>query len=174
MPKYPYGKQRIIDRLSFDLDEIEKNWQMAGGYERIDPYIIPFQKGREYFELIIYHVESKAWFDNFRNDFIMDSMSDYDLIIPGDVVFDLGSNSGAVSLLMAKLCGDNGHVHAFDPYPWNAVSTGYNAQLNYLSNSQHTSLAYQTETIKYKFDQTTVEFTKEVLTPTLNLSKSKP
>lgn len=134
MLKYPYGKQRIIDSLNYDLDEIEKHWPMTGSYERVDPYIIPFIRGREYFEFMVYHIESKLWFDNFQHDYIMDSMADKKLIVPGDVVFDLGSNSGAVSLIMAKLCGDEGSLHAFDPYPWNASATRHNARLNYLSN----------------------------------------
>ena len=134
MPKYPFGKQRIIDDLQRSLDEIEKTWPMTGSYERIDPYIIPFFRGRDYFELIIYHIESKLWFDQCQTDFIMDYIADNDLIVPGDVAFDLGSNAGAVTLVMAKLAGTDGHVHAFDPFPWNAVATKCNARINHFDN----------------------------------------
>jgi len=51
-----------------------------------------------------------------------------------DVVFDLGSNSGAISVVLAALCRQGGHVHAFDPYPWNACATRYNCLLNGLDN----------------------------------------
>jgi FkbM family methyltransferase len=134
MPKFPFGQHRIIDDLKRALDEIEKTWPMTGSYERIDPYIIPFLRGRERFELIIYHIESKLWYDNYQTSFIMDTIADQALITPGDVAFDLGSNAGSVTLLMAKHCGPDGHVHAFDPYPWNAAATQANARFNYLDN----------------------------------------
>jgi FkbM family methyltransferase len=134
MLKYPSGKRRIIDELQRSLDEVEKIWPMTGSYERIEPYVIPFIRGREYFELIIYHIESKLWYDNFQTDYIMNCIVDEKMIAPGDVVFDLGSNAGAMTLVLAKCCGSEGHVHAFDPYPWNAVATKYNAQINYFDN----------------------------------------
>jgi hypothetical protein len=134
MPQYPFGKQRIIDDLQHSLDQIEKTWPMTHSYTRLDPYIIPFVRGRDYFEMIIYHRESKSWFDNYQTDFIMDTIADEKLIVPGDVAFDLGSNAGAITLVMAKLCGQDGHLHAFDPYPWNAVATKCNARVNYLDN----------------------------------------
>ena len=134
MLKYPYGKKKIIDDLQRALDEVEKTWPMTGSYERVDPYIIPFIRGHEYYELIIYHIESKLWFDNDQTDYIINYMVDHALIKPGDVAFDLGSNAGAITLSMAKLAGESGHVHAFDPYPWNALATQHNARLNYLTN----------------------------------------
>jgi FkbM family methyltransferase len=134
MPRYPFGKQRIIDDLQRDLDRVEETWPMTGSYERIDPYIIPFIRGHEYYELIIYHIESKLWFDNDQYDIIMNYMVEKALITPGDIAFDLGSNAGAVTLTMAKLAGESGHVHAFDPYPWNALATKYNARINHLGN----------------------------------------
>lgn len=134
MPKYAFGQQKIIDSLQYSLDQVEKTWPMTGSYERVDPYIIPFMRGHAYFELIVYHIESKLWFDNDQVDYIMNYIVDQNLIMPGDVVFDLGSNAGAISLIMAKQCGDTGHVHAFDPYPWNAIATQHNAKINYFSN----------------------------------------
>ncbi len=134
MPKYPFGKTRIIDDLQRSLDEIEKTWPMTGSYQRIEPYISPLFRANEWFEIIIYHVESKAWFDNYQNDFIMNSLADKELVVPGDVAFDLGSNAGAITLLLAKLCGPTGHVYAFDPYPWNTVATKSNALINHFDN----------------------------------------
>jgi FkbM family methyltransferase len=134
MLRYPYGKQKILDSLQRALDHVEKNWPMTGSYERVDPYIIPLIRGDAYFEFIVYHIESKLWFDNFQSDFIMSSLAKKSTIAPDDVIFDLGANSGVVSLLMAKLCAEGGHVHAFDPYPWNAIATEHNAKLNYLTN----------------------------------------
>jgi len=38
-------------------------------------------------------------------------------IRPGDIVFDIGSFVGAFATLFAKLVGDQGEVHAFEPNP---------------------------------------------------------
>lgn len=38
-------------------------------------------------------------------------------ILPGDCVLDIGANIGIVSLLMSKLVGPSGIVHAFEPNP---------------------------------------------------------
>jgi hypothetical protein len=37
------------------------------------------------------------------------------IVKPGDVVLDLGANIGYFTLLAAKLVGDRGRVHAFEP-----------------------------------------------------------
>jgi FkbM family methyltransferase len=39
------------------------------------------------------------------------------LLKPGDTVLDVGANFGLVSLLMSKLVGPQGQVHAFEPNP---------------------------------------------------------
>lgn len=39
------------------------------------------------------------------------------LISPGDVVFDVGASYGWYSALFAKLVGESGQVHAFEPVP---------------------------------------------------------
>jgi FkbM family methyltransferase len=134
MPQYPHGKQKIIDDLQRDLDEIERTWPMINSYKRREPYIVPALLGNHYFEVIIYHEESRQWFDKVGPDFIMDRIHERHCIQPGDVVFDLGSNAGVITLLMASMAGESGRVHAFDPFPWNAAATKHNARLNYLSN----------------------------------------
>ena len=134
MPKYPVGQMLIIDDLQRKLDSIETTWPMTGSYERVDPYIIPYLHGGDYFQLLIYHIESKLWFDNTNADPLVSHMVQHKLIAEGDTVFDLGCNAGAITLVMARLTGPNGHVHAFDPYPWNAAATKANAQLNYFRN----------------------------------------
>jgi FkbM family methyltransferase len=40
------------------------------------------------------------------------------LIRPGDTVMDVGANIGIVTVCMANLVGDSGHVHSFEPNPW--------------------------------------------------------
>jgi len=39
------------------------------------------------------------------------------IVKPGDTVLDIGANVGIVSLWLAKLVGDKGKVHAFEPNP---------------------------------------------------------
>lgn len=134
MSRYPYGQQKIIDGLQRDLDTIEKTWPMTGSYERLEPYIIPMMQADQWFNFIVYHLESKLWFDKSHVDFIITETASRQLIKPGQVAFDLGSNSGAITLPMAMLAGPEGHVHAFDPYPWNAAATKANARINHFDN----------------------------------------
>ncbi|WP_398471785.1 FkbM family methyltransferase [Tardiphaga sp.] len=131
--RLPFGQQKIIDRLSRTLDEIEKTWPMTGSYERIDPYIVPMMQGAR-FDFIIYHKESRSWFDQVYHDFIVGELVRRQLVKPGMVAFDLGCNSGALTAPLAMLAGPTGHVHSFDPYPWNAAATLANAHINYFDN----------------------------------------
>jgi len=44
------------------------------------------------------------------------------LIQPGMVVYDVGANIGYISLIAARLAGENGHVYSFEAHPgqmWN-------------------------------------------------------
>lgn len=107
---------------------------MTGSYARIEPYVVPYIQSRHYYELIIYHVESRAWFDLAHHDGIISLLFQHEVIGDNDVVFDLGSNAGAISIVLADMCKNGGMVHAFDPYPWNAAATRYNCILNGLDN----------------------------------------
>jgi FkbM family methyltransferase len=134
MSRHPYGKQAVLDELSRSLDEIEKSWPMTGSYQRIDPYIVPLMQANQRFELIVYHIESKLWFDKSWCDYPQLEVLNRGFIRPGSVAFDLGCNSGSITLPMASQVGPTGHVHAFDPYPWNAAATRASAKLNRLTN----------------------------------------
>ncbi len=134
MTSLPYRQQRVIDQLQRDLDNIEKTWPMTANYARHDPYIIDFMQAGQHFELIIYHFESKTWYGDHKDDYILSTIAKHSLIKPNDVVFDLGCNAGAICVVMASICQHGGMVHAFDPYPWNAVATRCNAALNGLDN----------------------------------------
>ena len=150
MPRYPYGTQTILDDLSRKLDQIEKTWPMTGSYERLDPYIIPLMLSDEWFELIIYHFESKAWFDKSWTDYGVRTVKQHGFIKPGSVAFDLGCNAGAIAIPMAMQAGPTGQVHAFDPYPWNAAATQASANLNRLYNltAYPIGLSNKTQTIQ--------------------------
>ena len=39
------------------------------------------------------------------------------LVRPGAIAVDVGANLGYFTLVMAELCGERGHVHAFEPSP---------------------------------------------------------
>ena len=134
MPRFTIGQTLIIDKLQRKLDDIEKTWQMIGSYKRIDPYSVPYLQAGDYYELIIYHIESQAWFDNTNADGIARMIADCKLVSEGQVVFDLGSNAGALTVILARLVGETGRVHAFDPFPWNAAATLANCELNYFQN----------------------------------------
>ena len=53
---------------------------------------------------------------------------------PGMTVFDIGANAGHHLLLLSKLCGATGHVHAFEPVPENVSCLKETLRLNRLGN----------------------------------------
>lgn len=134
MQKLKSAKQRFLDRFQRDLDRIESDAPMTGSYERIRPYIVEQSVGGEQYEIIIYHKESEAWFGSGGFDWSLQYYHDHQFVRPGDVAFDLGSNSGVITAYLGLAVGPHGRVLAFDPYPWNALATHYNARLNHLDN----------------------------------------
>lgn len=56
------------------------------------------------------------------------------LIKPGMTIFDIGANSGAHTLRMAKIVGGSGKVVAFEPMPWALKKLETNMALNMLKN----------------------------------------
>jgi len=38
-------------------------------------------------------------------------------VSPGDIVWDIGANVGLYSVLFSQVCGESGHVYAFEPNP---------------------------------------------------------
>lgn len=53
---------------------------------------------------------------------------------PGDVVLDVGANIGYYTLLLARLVGPNGRVHAFEPEPSNFALLEKNVRENGYQN----------------------------------------
>jgi FkbM family methyltransferase len=72
---------------------------------------------------------------------------------PGMTVFDIGANAGHHLLLLSKLCGERGHVHAFEPLPENITCLEETLRLNRVSNVTLHELAVSdhegTEEFKY-------------------------
>ncbi len=60
---------------------------------------------------------------------------------PGMTVFDIGAHAGYHTILLAKLCGASGHVHAFEPVPENVECLWETLRLNQLKNVRVHQLA---------------------------------
>ncbi len=56
-----------------------------------------------------------------------------DLVKPGMTVYDVGANIGYISLMLARLAGENGHVFAFEALPSNIQRWQENVNLNDLT-----------------------------------------
>jgi FkbM family methyltransferase len=130
LPNWFSREKRALQRLSFELDQIEKRVPMNHSYTRIDPYIIERSQGGHSFRFIVFHEESRAWYDTSHPDGVLSDIDANGLLSDGDVCFDLGCNAGFITMGLASRVGKRGKVVAFDPYPWNAAATNCNAILN--------------------------------------------
>ncbi|MGL5168960.1 MAG: FkbM family methyltransferase [Afipia sp.] len=125
---------QLLARFNRELDEIEKTVPMTGNFARVDPYIVKHDQFGHTFWMIIFHAETVSWYDNKNTDWSLMRLRDHSWLAEGDIIFDLGCNAGFNSTWYAIEAGPTGHVHAFDPYPWNTLSAQYNAELNGLKN----------------------------------------
>ena len=55
-------------------------------------------------------------------------------VAPGDVVLDIGAHHGLYTLLLSRLVGESGLVHAFEPHPSNVEKLRENIELNGMAN----------------------------------------
>ncbi|MCC6736613.1 MAG: FkbM family methyltransferase [Bauldia sp.] len=123
-------RQKLLDRFRHELDASERIAPMEHGYARIEPYIVDQEQPGATFALIVYHRESEAWFGKKEEDRSFRHLLERRAIRIGDVVFDLGCNSGFTTCWYAMMVGPTGKVVGFDPFPWNAIATRYSAELN--------------------------------------------
>jgi len=56
------------------------------------------------------------------------------LDLKGTTVLDIGANVGFFSVLLSRLVGKSGHVHAFEPLPQNVGFLNQHIDLNQLNN----------------------------------------
>jgi FkbM family methyltransferase len=125
---------RLLTEFSRKLDAIEATHPMVGSYERIEPYIIRKKEGGFEYDFIVFHLESKLWFDREHPDTSLALYQRHDFVREGDSIFDLGCNTGYISTWLGLRAGREGSVYAFDIFPWNTLATAYNAKLNGLNN----------------------------------------
>jgi len=125
----------LLRRMKRELDVLDRilpSRLMA--YDFLDePYVIQ-PVSRVDFNFIIFNRESQNWFDNLGIEGLTDMVVRDQLVRPGDVLLDVGCNSGYLTTIFAKLAGSTGRVLSFDPYPWNTLATRYTAELNGLAN----------------------------------------
>lgn len=125
----------LLEFCSLNLDEIEKTTRMYNSFRRLQPYIIRKMEAGVEFEFIIYHEESKNWYDVWTPDWsFIELRKDLSAIKRGDIVLDFGSNSGYTTTWYGLMVGHYGSVHAFDPLPWNALMCVAQGKLNGLTN----------------------------------------
>ena len=72
-------------------------------------------------------------------------------IRPGDVVLDVGANTGFYTLLSSKLAGSSGHVYAFEPMPRNIDFLERHVKLNAARNVTIIPLAVAASSGKARF-----------------------
>ncbi|TPI60398.1 FkbM family methyltransferase [Mesorhizobium sp. B3-1-3] len=125
--------QKIVDDFMRELDAIEKFAPMLGSYSRLDPEVIEHEQAGHRFRFVTFHQESRNWYPPGFQEWSLIRMDATNFVRDRDVVFDLGCNAGYLTTWFA-LRARHGHVHAFDPYPWNAAATHAQAKLNGLSN----------------------------------------
>jgi FkbM family methyltransferase len=73
------------------------------------------------------------------------------LVQRGDIVFDIGANTGIHSLLFSKLVGPKGHVVAFEPLPENVAILKHVLGLNRVVNVRVERLAIAATTGEMRF-----------------------
>jgi FkbM family methyltransferase len=127
------AEKQIVDEFMKELDDIERRAPMLGSYSRVQPEIVDHEQAGHQFRFITYHQESHAWYRAGMKEWSLVLMDQAHFVHSDDVIFDLGCNAGYLSIWFA-LRAKHGHVHAFDPFPWNAAATRVQAKLNGISN----------------------------------------
>lgn len=97
------------------------------------------------------------------------------LVRPGDVVYDVGANVGFYTLLSAVLCGEHGHVYAFEPLPRNLLDLRRHLEMNGMRHCSVIAAAACRQDGQARFDaslersQTHLSPTGEILVKTVAL-----
>jgi FkbM family methyltransferase len=73
------------------------------------------------------------------------------ILRPGDVAYDIGANAGFFTLLISRLVGPSGHVHAFEPLPLNVARLRRHLRINNIANVTVHRVAVSDKTGAAKF-----------------------
>lgn len=108
--------------LSYKVAGVEANF--------IDPYVIQTHQVGHDVNSLIPTLEAKCWWDVIALYVDVLLIEQFNMIRPGDTVFDLGASHGFYSVLFSKLAGPTGRVFAFEPFALNADNIRFNSRLN--------------------------------------------
>lgn len=78
---------------------------------------------------------------------------------PGDVVLDIGTNVGCVTIPLSKIVGNKGRIHSFEPFLKTRISLEYNIKVNNLKNVTLHKEAVGHTLMKTSLANKTTEFT---------------
>jgi FkbM family methyltransferase len=98
------------------------------------PFVHRLQCDRETFAFWIANEHTRRWW--YKPEIAMNAelRSLKAMCRPGSVVFDVGAHHGMMTVLLARWVGPEGHVHAFEANPTNALVLAGNIALNNLRN----------------------------------------
>jgi FkbM family methyltransferase len=95
------------------------------------------------------HLEKDYWLGTYELD-LQQAIRDF--VQPGSSAYDVGANIGYISLLLARACGDQGDVVAFEALPKNIERLKRNLSLNaFAHNTQVVSAAVVDEVKEVTF-----------------------
>jgi FkbM family methyltransferase len=134
------------EKIPFDNNDLPKiqgilqDWnlhvkQYAGmarhdGQRFIEPYVLQRRQSGYLVNFLVATADAQVWYDHVYPWIDIDIISQFNMIEPGAVVFDLGANHGFYSVLFAKMAGSKGRVYAFEPFPVMGDVIKFNARLN--------------------------------------------
>lgn len=84
--------------------------------------------------LLDLRTEKDLWLGNYEPE-LMTTLSR--CLAAGDVVYDVGANLGYLTVAIARLVGDRGSVHAFEPLPQNLDRLRHAVRSNHLEDQVH-------------------------------------
>jgi len=113
--RYPSISNLIREGLNIAAPEGFTETPIAGGY----------LSGT--YMLLDLHREKDYWLGTYEPE-LQETIED--LVLPGQIIYDIGANIGFMSLFFAKRAGSNGHVFAFEALPENVVRLERNIELN--------------------------------------------
>jgi FkbM family methyltransferase len=123
--------QEILARWNEHIERYRGCGQGTGQELLEKPYILQTGFHGTPLQLLIATVSGQDWYDKFHLYLDLELLSHFEMIRPGDIVFDLGAHQGLYSVILQTMTGSEGRVYAFDPFPMNADIVRFNSLLNH-------------------------------------------